>query len=458
MSEEFHRAAAAFREKYPEIGTLEVFVPDLNGAPRGKLVPIDSLDKLAAGSMKMPRSSVGLDIFGCDVGRARVALEIGDPDGVLLPVASTLAPMVWADRPTGQVQAMMLEPGGTEPTAIDARGVLERVAARASAMGLTPVVALELEFYLIDAVRDENRRPQPPISPGAGGRLYRNQVYDMNVLRSFEGVITDITDAALALGAPAETAICEFGAGQFEINLRHRPSALEAADHAIMLKRAIRGVSRRHGLDSTFMAKPYGELAGSGLHMHLSFVDAEGRNLFDAGPDAVAPNDTMRHAIAGVLEAMGESMGVFAPHFNSYRRFAPGSYAPLAAAWGLDNRGTAIRTPEITGKGARFEHRVAGADANPYLVTAIILDAALDGLERRSEPPAPIRGEARKGEGRDLPLDWDWALEVFEASQRMRRTLGEELHRIFAAMKRQEQATMFERVTDAEFDAYLRTV
>jgi len=457
MSEEFQKAAAAFRQKHPEIETVEVFVPDLNGAPRGKLTPIDGLDKLAAGSMKMPHSAVGLDIFGCDVGRARVALEIGDPDGVLRPIPSTLAPMIWADRPTGQVQAMMLEPGGTEPTAIDARGVLTRVARRAAAAGVTPVVALELEFYLIDAERDEHRRPQPPLSPGAGGRLYRNQVYDMNVLRSFEGIITEISDAAHALGAPSDVAICEFGAGQFEINLRHQADAVAAADHMIMLKRAIRGVARKHGLDATFMAKPYGDLAGSGMHIHMSFLDASGANIFDAGEDAAGPNERMRHAIAGVLGAMGESMAVFAPHANSFRRFAPGSYAPLSAAWGLDNRGASIRAPEISGKGARFEHRVAGADANPYLLTACVLDAALDGLDSGAEPSPPIKGEAGKKDGLELPLDWDWALDVFEGSERMRRTLGAELHRVFAAMKRQEQATLFARVTDAEFDAYLRT-
>ncbi len=458
MSETFRKAAAAFRQKHPEVKTIEVFVTDLNGAPRGKLAPIDSLDKLADGGMKMPRSAVGLDIFGCDVGRARVALEVGDPDGVLRPIPSTLAPMIWADRPTGQVQAMMLEPGGTEPTGIDARGALVRVVDRAKSAGLTPVVAMELEFYLIDAARDENRRPRPPKSPGPGGRLYRNQIYDMDVLRVFEGIITEITDAAHALGAPPDAAICEFGAGQFEINLRHQADAVAAADHAIMLKRAIRGVARKHGMDATFMAKPYGELAGSGLHMHLSVQDADGRNIFDAGQGAAGPNEKMRHAIAGILGAMGDSMAVFAPHLNSYRRFAAGSYAPMSAAWGLDNRGAAIRAPEVSGKGARFEVRVAGADANPYLAAAVVLDAALEGLEAGEEPPMPVEGEAGKADGLELPLDWDWALEEFEKSDRMRRALGEELHRVFAAMKRQEQATMFARITDAEFDAYLRTV
>ncbi len=458
MSEEFQKAAAVFRQKHPDVETIEIFATDLNGVPRGKLAPVDSLEKIANGGLKMPASALVVDIFGCDVGRARVALEVGDPDGVLRPIPSTLAPMIWADRPTAQVQAMMLEPNGKQPIASDSRGALMRVAERAKAAGLTPVVALELEFYLIDSERDADRRPQPPLSPGAGGRLFRNQIYDMNVLRSFDGVIADISAASRALGAPAEAAICEFGAGQFEINLRHQPDALAAADHMIMLKRAIRGVARKSGMDATFMAKPYGELAGSGMHMHLSFLDAQGANIFDAGAGSAGPNAKMRGAVAGVLAAMGESMAIFAPHANSYRRFAPGSYAPLTAAWGLDNRGAAIRAPEVAGKGARFETRIAGSDANPYLLTAAVLDAALDGLEAGSEPPQPVTGEARREDGGELPLDWDWALDEFEKSDRMRRTFGEELHRIFAAMKRQEQETMFAKVTDAEFDAYLRTV
>lgn len=447
----------AFRAANPTVSMAEVFVPDINGVPRGKLVPMEGLEKIAKGGMKMPLSSVGLDIFGCDVGRSRIALEIGDPDSALIPIPESLALMDWTEPPAAQVQAMMSETDGSgRIAAIDPRGALTGVVERARGMGLTAVMALELEFYLIDAQRDADDRPQPPVSPLSGSRLFRNQIYDMNVLRAFEPVIADITEACRVLGAPADTAICEFGPGQFEINLMHVADPLRAADHMVSMKRAIRGVARTNGYDATFMAKPYGDAAGSGMHLHLSLEDAGG-NIFRA-PEDGGPNAKMRHALAGMIQRMPDAMLIFAPHYNSYRRFMPGSYAPMVAAWGRDNRGTALRTPEVEGPGARIEHRVSGADANPYLVAAAILAAALDGLDAGEEPPPPVRGEARAEPGGGLPLTWLYAIEEFEGSEFMRRALGPQLARVFAAMKRQELETLLAKVTDAEYDAYLRSV
>jgi glutamine synthetase len=237
---------AAFRARHPDMEVADVYITDLNGVARGKLVPAGMLDKVSDGAMKMPVSTLGFDIFGADVAEAGIALETGDPDGVLLPVAGTLAPMLWAARPTAQIQCMMTDAAGREVCGYDPRGVLARVVARAAAMGLTAVMALELEFYLVDPAV-----PAPPVNPEAGGRLERSQIYDMAVMRAFEPVIAGITRAAVALGAPAETAICEFGAGQFEMNLGHVADPLAAADHMVALKRAVRGVARGHALDAT---------------------------------------------------------------------------------------------------------------------------------------------------------------------------------------------------------------
>jgi len=215
---------AAFREAHPDIEVAEVYITDLNGVARGKLVPVGMLDKLASGGMKMPVSTLGLDIFGFDPAEAGIAIETGDPDGVLVPLAATLAPMEWAGRPTAQVQCMLTDAGGREVCGYDSRGVLARVVGRGREMGLHAVMALELEFYLIDP-----EEPLPPINPVAGGRLDRVQLCDMDVMRAFEPVIAGITRAAHALGAPAETAICEIGAGQFEMNLAHVADPLAAA-------------------------------------------------------------------------------------------------------------------------------------------------------------------------------------------------------------------------------------
>ena len=442
---------ATFRAAHPDIEVAEVYISDLNGVARGKLVPAEMLDKLTDGGMKIPISTLGLDIFGADCAEAGIALETGDPDGAMLPVASTLAPMIWAGRPTAQLQCMMTDVAGSDICGYDPRGVLVRVADKARALGLNPVMALELEFYLIDP-----EHPLPPTNPVAGGRLDRAQIYDMEVMRSFEPVMAGITRAAQALGAPAETAICEFGAGQFEMNLRHVADPLEAADHMIALKRAIRGTARSHGMDATFMPKPYGDMAGSGMHIHLSLTDDAGANIFDGG--AAGPNGTIRHAVGGMLEAMADCMLIFAPHHNSYRRFMPGSYAPMVAAWGLDNRGTSVRMPETQGKGARIEHRVSGSDTNPYLLAAAVLAAALDGIERKADPGAPVAGEAGPDDGAALPMSWVLAEQTFANSTFVKDWLGAEFQTVFAAVKRQERTTLLGRVSDVEYGAYLRTV
>lgn len=447
----FAEHLAAFRAEFPQVEVAEVYVTDLNGVPRGKLVPIDMLEKLNEGGMKMPISTLGLDIFGADVPKNAIALEVGDPDGELRPLGETLAPMLWAKRPTAQLQCMMMDETGQSLCDYDPRGVLARVVDKAHEMKLTPVMALELEFYLIDP-----EHPLPPKNPVAGGRLNRAQLYDMSVIRAFEPVLSEITEAAQALGAPAETAICEFGAGQFEMNLRHVADALEACDHMVALKRAIRGVARSHGMDATFMPKPFGDMAGSGQHIHLSLLDEAGENIFDGKGQGA--NATVRSAVAGLLDSMADTMLLYGPHHNSYRRLLPGSYAPIVTAWGLDNRGTAVRVPETSGKGARIEHRVSGSDANAYLMAAAVLAGALDGISRGLTPPEPVFGEATEQHGRLLPFSWAMAEQTFANSEFVRNWLGGEFQRIYAAIKRQERSTLMGRVSDVEYDAYLRTV
>lgn len=440
----------AFKAAHPHVSEVEVFLVDLNGLARGKLMPIDLMAKAATGGIRMPISALGLDIFGSDVAENAIAIERGDPDGPLLPVPETLSALPWAPG-RAQLQCMMAEPDGTV-AAYDPRGVLMRVADRAKVMGYAPVMALELEFFLIDP-----SEIRPPDCPVTGVTLSRAQIYDMTVATAFAPIISEIREAAEATGAPAEGTICEFGPGQFEMNLRHTDDALAAADHMVALKRAIRGVAWARGLDATFMPKPYGEQAGSGQHIHLSLLDAAGANAF-AADNADTPSPLIAQAVAGLLETMADAMLVFAPNLNSYRRFIPGNYAPMSAAWGLDNRGTAVRLPERTGPGARLEHRVAGADANPYLLAAVVLAGALAGIERGAMPPPPVANEAAPGDGAPLPLDWLTAEQRFAASPFIANWLGGEAQRIYAGMKRQERATLLSRVADVEYDAYLRVL
>jgi glutamine synthetase len=246
------------------------------------------------------------------------------------------------------------------------------------------------------------------------------------------------------------------------MNLGHVADPLAAADHMIALKRAVRGMARGHGLDASFMAKPFGGMAGSGMHIHLSLRDGAGRNIFDAGSGGgsarAGANPALRQAVAGLSGSMAECLLIFAPHQNSYRRFLPGSFAPVTAAWGYDNRSVALRVPETSGPGARVEHRVSGADANPYLLAAAVLAGALDGIARGLEPGAPVGAEAGPDDGAPLPLSWAMAEQAFAGSDFVAEWLGAELRYVFAAIKRQERATLLARVSDVEHAAYLRVV
>ena len=432
---------------------LEAFVVDVNGIARGKWVPAERIPEVMQKGVALPRSVYALDVWGCDVPEAGLAVGTGDPDGICMPVDGTLLPVTWLTRPTTQVLLRMLQQDGT-PFYADPRQVLARVAGRVAATGLTPVMATELEFYIID----RRRTPRDPVSPPSSheGRWngWQTQVLSIAELHSFEPLLADIFHACERQNLPADTVVRENGPGQYEVNLNHVADPLQAADHAFLLKRIVKGVARQHGLDATFMAKPYGNLAGSGMHVHMSMLDAAGRNIMaEAGG---APTERLHHVVGGMLATLPDCMLLLAPHANSYRRLIPGGHAPTNVTWGLDNRSAAIRV--ITaGQATRVEHRVAGADCNPYLAVAGILAGALHGLTHRIAPAPPIDGEQREGHP-TLPVNWDDAIDAFDASAVMGDHLGADYQDLFSACKRQEQAEFRRRVTDVEYDAYLQSV
>ncbi len=432
---------------------LEAFVVDVNGIARGKWVPAERIPEVLANGVALPRSVYALDVWGCDVPEAGLAVGTGDPDGICMPVDGTLLPVTWLTRPTTQVLLSMRQQDGT-PFYADPRQVLARVCARFATLRLTPIVATELEFYIID----RRRTPRDPVSPPSSheGRWngWQTQVLSIAELHSFEPLLADIFHACERQNLPADTVVRENGPGQYEVNLNHVPDPLQAADHAFLLKRIVKGVARQHGLDATFMAKPYGNLAGSGMHVHMSILDELGRNIM-AEPNG-APAPRLHHVTGGMLATLPDCMLLLAPHANSYRRLTPGGHAPTNVTWGLDNRSAAIRV--ITaGQATRVEHRVAGADCNPYLAVAGVLAGALHGLTHEIDPGPPIDGEQREGYP-ILPVNWDDAIDAFDASDVMGEHLGLDYQDLFSACKRQEQAEFRRRVTDVEYDAYLQSV
>ncbi len=447
--------AAGFIDTHPQVERIEAFVVDVNGVARGKSLPRDSAGKVFKGGVRMPRSSFAFDIWGQDVIGAGLVAETGDNDGRCVPVAGRTHLMPWATRgKKQQAQCLMTMQDKGKPFFGDPRTVLANVLARYRKRGLTPVVALELEFYLVDAQPDDFGRPQPPRNPKSKRRAHQAQTYGLAESSDFAAVLDDIADACAQQGIPADTTLSENGPSQYEINLNHRADALAAADDAILLKRAIKGVAARHGMLASFMAKPYAAKSGSGMHVHVSVIDRNGKNIF-AGKDAKgAP--ALRHAIGGILASLRDSTAVLAPHANSYRRFRIGSHAPTTLTWGYDNRSAALRIPDSTPDATRIEHRVAGADANPYLALAVILAGMLDGIEKKMKAPPALTGNAYESTAAHLPRRWDEALDLFARSTFIDRAFGKAFKKMFLACKQQEKELIDAEISSVEHDAYLR--
>ena len=435
-------------EGYP---TFRVAACDLNGQMRGKRLPAAQFDKLGEGSVRMPLSVLNVDIWGADIEDSPLVFETGDADGVLYPTEHGPVPMPWLGSPGALVPMWMYRDTG-EPFMGDPRHALAAVLDRYAARGWRVEAAAEMEFYLVD---DSEEALQPPISPVSGRPLNGHAILSIRQLDAFDAYFTELYEACEAMDIPAESAISESGLGQFEVNMTHR-DAMAAADDVFLFKALVRGLARKHGIAATFMAKPFAEDAGNGMHVHFSVLDTEGRNIFDnGGPEGT---DLLRHAIAGCLDGMAPSTLIFAPHGPSYDRIVPGAHAPIGACWAYENRTAAIRVPGGPTKARRIEHRVACGDNNPYLSIAVMLGAALDGIERRAEPPPPITGNAYDLDLPGLAPDWISAMARFETDPLIARILPAELIENFLLTKRQEMARLANVPVSERWKVYLESV
>lgn len=411
---------------------------DLNGAQRGKRLPGAHLERVMSGHMRMPISAASIDIWGRDVEENALVFESGDADGVSKPIRDQVIAAPWLGPETGYIPVWSFQENG-EPNQIDPRHCLASIVVRLGQQGLTAVVATELEFYLKPLANHVN-------APSASDTL------SMRCLEDFGGFFDDIYRACEAIDLPADAAISECGQGQFEINLLHRSDALLAADDAVLFKQVVKGVARKHGYAATFMSKPDGLDAGSGMHVHASLVNDQGENVFDDGSALGSP--LLQSAIGGLMAAMPECALIFAPHYNSYRRLRPRSHAPTSMCWGYENRTAAIRIPGGAPEARRFEHRVAGADSNPYLVLSALLGAALIGIEDGLTPPPPVSGNSYQAEVPQLPMTWLSAIEAFEAGALTDRIFPAPLKKVFIQIKRQELSRFLDVVSDFEQQTY----
>ncbi|WP_281181480.1 glutamine synthetase family protein [Veronia pacifica] len=296
----------------------------------------------------------------------------------------------------------------------------------------------------------------PTVSQLTGKRPEATQVYSLDDLDEHAELLNDIIDAARQQNIPADTIVAESAPGQFEINLKHTPDAMASCDHAVLLKRVIKNVAHQHDLETTFMAKPYPDQAGNGMHLHISVLDDEGRNIF-APTEGNKPTETLGHAVGGLLTLMQDYMAILCPNVNAYRRFSPEFYVPCATSWGIENRTTALRVPAGPKEATRIEHRVAGADANPYLMMAALLSSILYGIDNRLAPPEPITGNAYDKTEPNLPTNLRDALRLLKASAPIRQYLGHDFIDVFITCKEKELQEFEQHITQLEYDWYLHT-
>lgn len=448
--------AQAFLDQNPDIESVHVVWTDLCGVARGKVLRRDEVVPAWKDGRFMPISALVLDVTGQDVPETGLVFDEGDRDMLMWPVPGSMVRVPWADVPTAQYLAAIHDLDGT-PHYADPRNALEKVVNRfQSELNMTPVGAVELEFFLMDRESALAGKPIAPKSLINGHRPQHYQAYYLQDTDDFAPFFKDLYAWCDIQGLPAKTLISEYAPGQMEIVLRHRSDVLRACDEGIMLKRLIKAVAEKHGLAATFMAKPYSEWTGSGMHIHVSLGDEAGNNLFAA--DDPTENQLLMHAIGGLKAAMAESMLIFAPNANSYRRFRRNSYAPVSASWGINNRTVSLRIPAGAAKACHIEHRPSGADANPYLVMAAILAGMHHGIVEKVEPGNPVVGNGYEKRAKYIPGNWFDAIDAFWRASILKEYFGKEFVDTFCTLKEAEADRFYAEPTVRDFEWYLRTV
>jgi glutamine synthetase len=420
------------------IEDVEAFVPDMAGSARGKVVPAD---KFGSSQMKMPEAIFSQTISGdyiVDPG------NIEDKDMLLVPDPTTLRTVPWASDPAASVFLDCYRRDGS-PVPKSPRAVLRSVLAQYKERGWTPIVAPEVEFYLLSPHSDPNAEAEPP-----EGRLGRTegarQPYSIDTMNDFDPFINDVYKYCEQQGIYVDTLSQEMGPAQFEINFLHG-DAIQLADQVFLFKRTIREAAIEHEMHATFLAKPMEDEAGSALHIHQSIVDNDGNNIFSKADGS--PSDLFYGYLGGLQKYMPEAMLIFAPYVNSYRRFLNPDSSPVNLAWAVDNRTVGLRVPDSSPDARRVENRLAGSDVNPYLVLAASLSCGFLGMLEGLKPTAEATGSAYGGPF-ELHRHIFTAIESLRDSVAMRSMLGDEFVTVYAAIKEDEYREFHEIITPYE--------
>ena len=446
--------ATQFLNENPELEKIEFIYVDFNGIPRGKYASPKTLIKAFNGGLRMPISSYVLDVWG-DNPKGTGLVMSGDGDAICRPVSSSLANTPWNSRNTAQCLVSM-EDGNGEPIYADPRHILSSVLDRFNKLNLKPVIAPEMEFYLVDKQLQKNGHPQMPLIPGTQRRYEEVQLLNLSEMDDFEGFFALVEKSAHSLGIPAETAIKECAPGQFEINLLHHDDALLMADQTFLMKRLIKNCARKFNMNATFMAKPFSEEAGNGMHAHLSVVDKDGNNVFKVDKNN-QPQGIFAEAISGLLKTTPDFLSFYASHSNSYRRLVHNAdHAPTTLSWGNENRTALIRLPEASAEATRLEFRLPSADSNPYLVFASILSSVLSGITEKHPLDKETLGNAHAQHEPALAITWREAVHKTSESLIVKEFFGERFQKSYQCVKESEIKRFESTITDFEYNSYLR--
>ncbi|AHC73885.1 glutamine synthetase [Candidatus Endolissoclinum faulkneri L5] len=424
-----------------QIKEVECLVSDLSGIARGKILPAQKfLCATRDQGLRLPESIFGQTVTGDYIDE--IDLDPRASDVLLRPITETIRMVPWYAEPTAQIIHEAYYFDGT-PVDIAARSVLRRVLDLYVEKSWTPIVAPELEFFLVKVNEDPDYPLEPPIGRSGRPEIAR-QAYGIDAVNEFDPLFEKIYDYCKAQEIDIDTLIHESGAAQMEINFNHG-NALDLADQTFLFKRTVRQAALDHKIYATFMAKPMQYEPGSSMHIHISVVHSEnGQNLF-AGKDG-KNSDFFLNFIGGMQKYVPPSMALFAPYVNSYRRLVQDSDAPVNVHWGIDNRTTGFRVPESRPESRRIENRVPGADANPYLAFAASLACGYLGIIEKQEASKPVDGSAYNLAA-SLPRHLEDALLRLNRSKQLRDILGQRFIKVLTQIKEQESRTYLEVIS-----------
>jgi glutamine synthetase len=434
------------------ITEVECLVPDITGNARGKIIPAAKFSHDYG--TRLPEGIFATTVTGEYPDNYDDLVSPSDSDMLLRPDPDTVRMVPWATDPTAQIIHDCFTKTG-ERHELAPRNVLHRVLALYADLGLSPVIAPELEFFLVQRNTDPDFPLQPPA--GRNGRPETaRQSYSIDAVNEFDPILDLMYDYCEAMELDVDTLIHESGAAQLEVNFEHA-DPMSRADQVFLFKRTMREAAMRHGIYATFLAKPMENEPGSSMHIHQSLVDTQtGKNVF-AGARKGQHSKTFMHYLAGLQKYVPAAMAIFGPNVNSYRRLAFGEVSPKNVQWGYDNRTCGLRVPLDTPENTRVESRFAGSDVNPYLALAATLACGYLGIQENLEPTEPLAGSAH-AKGYDLPRSLEEAIVLLRKSKPLRGLLGERFVKAYTSVKEKEHQTYLRVISSWEREFLLLNV